>query len=102
MGLYRFPGHARVRGNETADISQGAAPLRSLLDLSRLLRSLGRISVISLKAGWITSVWQYGVVHVILRDRLGNWFLALAQLQCPITVLQWDTIQGRHWPSYRT
>ena len=51
---------------------QGAASLGSLLDLSRLLGTLDRISVICLNAGWITSIWQCGVVLVVLRDRLEN------------------------------
>jgi hypothetical protein len=41
--------------------SQGAAPL-TLLDLSRPLGSLGGISITRLHSGWITSIWQCGVV----------------------------------------
>jgi hypothetical protein len=67
--------------------SHGKAPLRSKLDLSRLLGILGGISVISLNAGWISSIWQCGVVLVVLRDKLKNWFRVLALLQnsdyCP-------------------
>jgi hypothetical protein len=67
MGLYWVPVHARVRGSEIPD-----KLALSLLDLSHPLGSLGRISVIILNAGWITSIWQCGMVLVVLGDRLEN------------------------------
>ena len=52
--------------------SQGAAPLRHLFDLSRPFESIDGISIRRLNAGWITSIWQRGVVLVVPRDSLEN------------------------------
>jgi len=73
MGLYCVTGHVGYVEMKSLTSSQGAAPLRSLLDLSRLLAALGRISVISLNAGWTTAIWQCGVFLVVLGDRPENW-----------------------------
>ena len=57
--------------------------------------SLGRISIIRSNAGWIISVWQGGVVLVVLTDRLENWFQALAHLQRPDYCLLFKRTQSR-------
>jgi hypothetical protein len=63
--------------------SQGVVQFRSIQDLSHPWGSLGRISEIRLNVGWITSIWQCGEFLVAIRDRLKNWFRALARLQRP-------------------
>ena len=41
-------------------------------DLSRPWGPIVRISIMRLSAGWINSIWQGGVVLVVLRGRLEN------------------------------
>jgi hypothetical protein len=43
----------------------------------------GGILGIRLNAGWIISIWQCGMILVVLKDRLENWFWALVWLQVP-------------------
>jgi len=82
--------------------TQGTAPLRSLYDLSRPFMSLGRISTIRLNAGWTTSIWHGGVVLVVIRDRLKDWF-RVPSLATNVRLLSFNrTIQGHYWPSYQT
>jgi hypothetical protein len=72
--------------------SQGMFVFGILLDLSLSWGFLGRIYEETWNAGWRNSIWHYGVVLVVHRDRLGNWSLTLIWLQrsdyCPLTFRQ--------------
>jgi hypothetical protein len=74
VGLYWFPGHAGVRGNEIADNLVRDSSVQRLVGPEPFLGSVGRIGGWS--AGWKNSIWYCGVVLVVHRDRLGNWSLA--------------------------
>ena len=69
VGLYWVTGHARVHGNEMADKLARSDSIQKFIGPEL---SLGRISILRFNAGWITSIWQCGMVLVVLRDRLKN------------------------------
>ena len=62
---------------------QGTVLFSGLLDLSLSWGSRGRIYEERWNARWKNSIWYYGVVLVVHRDRLGTWSLALIWLQGP-------------------
>jgi hypothetical protein len=66
--------------------SQGVVRFSSLLDWSLSWGSLG-ITYERWNAEWKNSIWHYGVVLVVHRDRSGNWSLPLIWLQGPDYIL---------------
>ena len=68
---------------ENTPSSRGTVLFSGLLDLSLSWGFLGRIKEEIWNAAWKTSIWYCGVVFVVHRDRLVNWFLALTWLQGP-------------------
>jgi len=74
--------------------TQGTFSIRSLYDLSHPFMSLGRISTIRLNTGWTTSIWQGGVVLVVHRDRLKDWFRARS-LATKVQLLSFNKTQSR-------
>jgi hypothetical protein len=72
VGLYWFPGHVGVRGNETADELAWNGSTSGFVGPEPALRSLGRILGIRLVAGWGTSTEDDGRTLAIPNDRLEN------------------------------
>ena len=57
MGLYWVPGRAGVHGHEIIDTLTRGSSTKKFIRPEPPLGSLGKISIIRLHTGWITSIW---------------------------------------------
>jgi ribonuclease HI len=83
VGLYWVPGHAELRRYEIVDKLTKDGSVQKFVEPERSTGFSKQNIRRKINPGWITDIWYCGVVLVVHRDRLENWFRFLTWLQRP-------------------